>query len=271
MGTVMKRFVVRPWLLVLSIFLVIVTWALLHNFQWQYEWAHRIGLIELEQAGPIPIGNERYIANAGGAIGPNTYTNSKEAVLKSLENGYRFIELDLRVTLDGHYFGAHYIDDFNTQTGHPHQWIIPPTASQVKERKLLDRFTPLLLTDVAKIMAEHPQMFLVIDKGNDYAKMLAECPYPERMVVEVTNYGQYVSARYAGFKYVALGSKLGKEAIEKLHIKMIVTGDDLNPEEPFIKKFLAEGGLAMIAGIDHARDIPPRLQSIPALFYVDWK
>ena len=127
------------------------------------------------------------------------------------------------------------------------------------------------VSDVAKIMAEHPQMFLVIDKGNDYAKMLAECPYPERMVVEVTNYGQYVSARYAGFKYVALGSKLDKEAIEKLHIKMIVTGNDLNPEEPFIKKFLAEGGLAMIAGIDHARDIPPRLQSIPALFYVDWK
>lgn len=267
----MKRFVVRPWLLVLSIFLVIVTWALLHNFQWQYEWAHRIGLIELEQAEPFPIGNERYIAHAGGAIGPNTYTNSKEAVLKSLENGYRFIELDLRVTLDGHYFGAHYIDDFNTQTGHSGQCIIPPTASQVKERKILDQFTPLLLTDVAKIMAEHPQMFLVIDKGNDYAKMLAECPYPERMAVEVVNYAQYVSARVAGFKYVALGNNIEKETVEKLGIKILAVNNAVNPEDSLIKNFLAEGGLLMISGVANARNIPPRLQSIPALFYVDWK
>ena len=267
----MKRFVVRPWLLVLSIFLVIVSWALLHNFQWQYEWAHRLGLIELEPAETLPISNDRYIAHAGGAIGSNTYTNSKEAVLESLNDGYRFIELDLRATLDGHYFGAHYVDDFNTQTGHPDQWIIPPTASQVKERKILDRFTPLLLTDVAKIMAEHPQMFLVIDNGNDYAKMLSECPYPERMAVEVVNYAQYVSARVAGFKYVALGNNIEKETVEKLGIKILVVNHAVNPEDPLIKKFLAEGGLLMISGVDHARNIPPRLQSIPALFSVDWK
>ncbi len=267
----MKRFVVRPWLLVLSIFLVIVTWGLLYHYQWHYEWAHRCGLINIEPTEAMPIGNDRYIAHAGGALGDITYTNSKEAVLQSLKNGFRFIELDLRVTLDGHYYGAHYNDDFNAQTGHPHQWIIPPTASQVKERKILDRFTPLLLTDVAKIMAEHPQMFLVIDNGNDYAKMLSECPYPERMAVEVVNYAQYVSARVAGFKYVALGNNIEKETVEKLGIKILVVNHAVNPEDPVIKKFLAEGGLLMISGVDHARNIPPRLQSIPALFSVDWK
>lgn len=267
----MRRFVVRPWLLVLGIFVVIVTWGLLHHYQWHYEWAHRCGLIDVEPVAAMPIGDERYIAHSGGAIGSITYTNSKEAILKSLKDGYRFIELDLRLTLDGHYYGAHYNDDFNAQTGHSRQWIIPPTASQVKKRKILGQFTPLLLTDVAKLMAEHPQMFLVIDKGNDYAKMLAECPYPDRMAVEVTNYGQYVSARHAGFKYVALGGDLEKETIEKLQIKMLVADDGLNPQEPFIKKFLADGGLVMIAGIDHARDIPEHLKSIHSLFFVDWK
>lgn len=35
--------------------------------------------------------NEIFIAHAGGVISNNIYTNSKEAVLKSLQNGFKYI------------------------------------------------------------------------------------------------------------------------------------------------------------------------------------
>ena len=88
---------------------------------------------------------KKYIAHAGGSIDGIQYTNSSEAFIKAIDDGYRFIGFDLRLSLDGHYFGAHYIDDFNHNTGHPYQWLIPPTVSQIRERRILNRYTPLLL------------------------------------------------------------------------------------------------------------------------------
>ena len=41
-----------------------------------------------------PLNADYLIAHAGGGIEGKVYTNSKEAVLNSLNNGYRFIELD---------------------------------------------------------------------------------------------------------------------------------------------------------------------------------
>lgn len=45
--------------------------------------------------------SSRYlIAHAGGAIGGYTYTNSKESLINALNNGFRYIELDLFETSD---------------------------------------------------------------------------------------------------------------------------------------------------------------------------
>ena len=37
----------------------------------------------------------------------NIYTNSKESVLNSLKNGFKYIELDLLITKDNHIIAAH--------------------------------------------------------------------------------------------------------------------------------------------------------------------
>ena len=51
--------------------------------------------------------NTHFIAHAGGAIiengKPFTYTNSKEALLQSIEEGFSFIELDLMLDSSGGY------------------------------------------------------------------------------------------------------------------------------------------------------------------------
>ena len=43
---------------------------------------------------------EFFIAHAAGGIENYTYTNSKEALLNAIENGYKYIELDLYLTTD---------------------------------------------------------------------------------------------------------------------------------------------------------------------------
>lgn len=124
----MKRFVIRPFVLVGVIFTIILLWATAHSYKWHYGLAYHLGLLDLKPAPILNIDEDRYIAHGGGAIDGIRYTNSSEAFIQAIDDGYRFIEFDLRLSLDGHYFGAHYIDDFNHNTGHPYQWLIPPNS-----------------------------------------------------------------------------------------------------------------------------------------------
>lgn len=106
----MKRFVIRPFVLVGVIFAIILLWATAHSYKWHYGLAYHLGLLDLKPAPILNIGENRYIAHAGGAIDGIRYTNSSEAFIQAIDDGYRFIEFDLRLSLDGHYFGAHYIE-----------------------------------------------------------------------------------------------------------------------------------------------------------------
>ena len=109
----MKRFVIRPLVLVALILLTIALWATAYSYKWHYGIAYRFGLIDIAPAPALDIGKEKFIAHAAGEIDGFRYTNSLEAVQSAIDSGYRFIEMDMRQTLDGHYFGAHSIDDFN--------------------------------------------------------------------------------------------------------------------------------------------------------------
>ena len=172
--------------------------------------------------------------------------------------------------MDGHYFGAHYIDDFNDNTGHPYKWLIPPTVSQIRERKILNRYTPLLLADIDEILDKYPHVMIDIDKGEDYPKMLQECPRPERMIIETTTPYRYIAARAAGFPYVAFDG-YDKEIIEELGIKILVLDDAIDPNDPYLQKYCKEGGLLLITGFKNAKDIPTDFLQLNALFYVDEK
>ncbi len=266
----MKRFVIRPFVLVGIIFAIILLWATAHSYKWHYGLAYHVGLLDLEPAPVLNVGEEKYIAHAGGSINGIQYTNSSEAFIKAIDDGYRFIGFDLRLSLDGHYFGAHYIDDFNDNTGHPYQWLIPPTVSQIRERKILNRYTPLLLADIDEILDKYPHVMIDIDKGEDYPKMLQECPRPERMIIETTTPYRYIAARAAGFPYVAFDG-YDKEIIEELGIKILVLDDGIDPNDPYLQKYCKEGGLLLITGFENAKDIPTDFLQLNALFYVDEK
>ena len=55
----------------------------------------------------LHLDNYKFIAHAGGGIDQYIYTNSKEAIYKSIKNGFKLIEIDLQETDDEIFIGVH--------------------------------------------------------------------------------------------------------------------------------------------------------------------
>lgn len=84
--------------------------------------------------------NRYYIAHAGGAIDGRQYTNSREAVMKAIDDGYMYIELDLHQESDSTILCMHAPED---------------TIGM--------NLTPLTLNEALDIRKKHP-FVLVTDK-----------------------------------------------------------------------------------------------------------
>lgn len=109
------------------------------------------------------------IYHAGGSIEGNSYTNSREAVEKTLADGNDFIEMDLRYTSDHHLVCAHSWTDVYLEDQEP-------TLEEFLNSKIQGKFTPMTAEDLLEIMAENPQMHLILDaKGPEQLpEILAE-------------------------------------------------------------------------------------------------
>lgn len=114
------------------------------------------------------LSQEIFIAHAGGPISKNIYTNSKESVLNSLKNGFKYIELDLLITKDNHIIAAH-------------DW------SFINENQ---NNTPLTLND---------NWILITDKIRDFSLLEKEIPLKNRIIVEVFNRFDYAVCLWKGF------------------------------------------------------------------------
>ena len=73
-----------------------------------------------------PISGEyastKLIAHAGGAIDGHVYTNSKEAVLNSINNGSKYIELDFSLTSDSELVCVHRWENVYADSCHRPQY-----------------------------------------------------------------------------------------------------------------------------------------------------
>lgn len=206
------------------------------------------------------------IAHAGGKIDGFTYTNSREALAASLEGGFRFIELDLRRTLDNRYFAAHRVKEFNAMTGYPENFEIPPTSSDVRERTIEGKFTPILLEDLVPVFEKHPERVLVTDKANRYRKLLDEFPLPDQLLVEVRNVDQYVAAKLAGVPNVAVDTA-DPDVVRRYGIELVVVSADLPAEA--LKALSDTGAKVLLSTYENCNDIPEFARELASLAYVD--
>lgn len=190
----------------------------------------------------------------------------------AFEEGFRFIELDLRKTLTGEYFGGHTLKDFNRRTGHEAAWVLPPvSAASVRARRIEGRFTPVVLADLAAHLDEIPPFVLVVDKAKDYSKLLESFPHPERMIVEVSSLRQYAAALRAGVTTPALSTRRLRSAAASGVRAAVVNPQTLKNDPAAAQAFRKSGGIILTASVADCRDAlaDPLIGGLSDLVYAD--
>ena len=143
------------------------------------------------------------IAHAGGVIDGHPYTNSLEAVQASVRDGFRYIELDLRLTTDKRLVAVHDWEELNTLTHGTGKG--PLSLEEFKQRRIYGQYTPLDGAAIKDIFLADPRLCLVTDKLDDFDALLAQLPIPQdRLLVEVFSYAKYAQALRKGIRHPML-------------------------------------------------------------------
>ncbi len=155
--------------------------------------------------------DNKYIIHACGFITDENgeqfdYTNSKEGLINSYEQGNRIIEIDFHFTSDnvlvcGHAWGDLYRDGTQMTPGEPLSYDDFLTC------KVQDRFTVLSFEDVAEFMKAHEDLIVVTDtkETNEQTCTLIAEKYPElrdRFIVQIYHDSEYDMVKKLGFKYI---------------------------------------------------------------------
>jgi glycerophosphoryl diester phosphodiesterase len=126
---------------------------------------------------------DRYIAHAGGMIDGVMYTNSKEALDKSYESGFRYFELDIELTSDGHFVAAHDWKHWAKETGFSGD--TPVSRTEFLKYKIRGKYTTLDMEGINKWFANHPDAVLVTDKVNSPARFGKLFVDKSRLIMEL--------------------------------------------------------------------------------------
>lgn len=110
--------------------------------------------------------NNLFIAHATGSLEGYTYLNSKESLMASLENGYKYIEVDLQFTSDSVLVCVHNWEQFNKMTipnicrKDSDLYMKTPSFEEFKSRKIYNKYTPISFSDVIDIRKRMP--FIIV-------------------------------------------------------------------------------------------------------------
>ena len=107
------------------------------------------------------------IAHAGGTIDGHTYTNSKEALINALDNGFRYVELDLYETTDSNVVCLHSLDDYRKMTSTDCEVL---DTKSFLSHQFCGKYKPMTLNDAIKIWEERP-FYFVTDKICGFAPL----------------------------------------------------------------------------------------------------
>ena len=149
-----------------------------------------------------------FIAHAGGGIDGKAYTNSLEAVLSSIKNSYKLIELDLLVTDDDKIIAQH---DFKILEGICKKSFFKDKDKKIRKKvlsndlsdcvKIFDnQYTLLKEDEIIDIFENNDNLILVTDKISNYKLIKKKFKFQDRLIVEVFNIYDYFKAKFYGIK-----------------------------------------------------------------------
>lgn len=251
---------------------------------WRHSGLSKVPLRYLGDAISLKMANEKcdlrdksgIIAHAGGGIidesGTYTYTNSKEALLQSVSEGFRYIELDLMLNSEGEIFAVHdYKHFYSITNAAPSDISAPPSTESIAKSKILGHFTPLDINTINEIFLANPQTYLVTDKLNDFRVMKTQLKMGDRILVEVFGLRAYYAARKAGIRYAMLSS--GDFALaKKLGIPFVAAHTSSLEGENGAKSrdFIANGGCIAIFSSNDEDFIKTHLGRSATMIYSDF-
>lgn len=107
------------------------------------------------------------IMHALGGIDGAIYTNAREALENSYQNGRYLMECDMVLTADGEIAACHdwgfwnQMANKNNSGGGLDDYV--PTLEVFKERRFRGKYTPLSGDDLVQIMKEYPDLYIITD------------------------------------------------------------------------------------------------------------
>lgn len=126
---------------------------------------------------------DRYVAHAGGEVDGIRSTNSKDALDQNYKRGFRFFELDIVATLDGHLVAVHDWNMWARLTDYTGS--LPPTHALFKEQKIYGDYTTLDMEGINLWFKEHPDATLITDKLNDPLSFADAFIDKDRLIMEL--------------------------------------------------------------------------------------
>lgn len=168
-----------------------------------------------------------FIAHAGGGYKNVIYSNSMESVLKSIKDGFKFIELDILSTEDNYLVAAHDWKNFKKNCFNHQNYIDSKPLNYEKfnncdYKKNSINFTQLNEDQIKKIFLSDKSLYLVTDKIRDYKILSKKLPFVERIIPETFSVKDYIFAKYYGFQNPIFPFKKYNFLIGKiLNIKLI--------------------------------------------------
>ena len=150
--------------------------------------------------------NNLFIAHATGSLEGYTYLNSKESLMASLENGYKYIEVDLQFTSDSVLVCVHDWEQFNKMTipnisrKDSNLYMKVPSFKEFKSRKIYKKYTPMSFSDVIEIRKKNP-FIIVTDRISDAETLNQFFEVSERrnVMVEAFSNENYLTLKKEGY------------------------------------------------------------------------
>ena len=196
--------------------------------------------------------------------------------MQSIDEGFKFIELDLMLDSDGEIFAAHDYEHFykitNAKFEDKNALQSPPSKDYLKKAKIYERFSVLDKEAINAIFMENENIFLVTDKLNDFEALNTQFSgFKDRIIIEAFGVSNYFKARKMGFKYAMLSTN-DINLAKKFNIAMIAAHTSLLQSQKGIEEaqdFIANGGCIMLFSSNEKAFIDKHKGKSVTQFYVD--
>ncbi len=215
------------------------------------------------------IAQEKRIIHACGEVPDangvmHDYTNSVEALERTVSRGARFIELDVKLTADKQLVCAHGGKLIDAQ-GNAVESVNEVSLEQFQTFTVDGCLTPLLFDQVLACMREHPEIYLILDIKTDVRvamPLIAEkmSDMMDRAIVQIYHMNAYAQNRNLGFRNIILTLyRARKEELEPARLMSFAEENELvgftfrekyTEDEAMMKAFKATGVALYVHTID---------------------